>query len=230
MVVGDRLSSGLYSHENKRRFHDFGNLFVRRLINLLFRTRLTDVMSGYRAFSRPFVKTIPVSSGGFEIETELTLHALDKKFLITEVPIKYRDRPEGSVSKLSTFKDGYNVLVTILRIFKDYKPMRFFSFISLLSFIAGLCVGTPVILEYYKTHFVTLVPSAVLAVGLVLLATISLSSGLILDTMVKHNRDSYELYLNSYHLARQNPKKNSYITLVNEESAPSGEADLTKTL
>lgn len=124
MVVGDRLSSGLYSHENKRRFHDFGNLLVRRLINLLFSTRLTDVMSGYRAFSRPFVKTIPVSSGGFEIETELTLHALDKKFPIKEVPIKYRDRPEGSVSKLSTFKDGYNVLVTILRIFKDYKPMR----------------------------------------------------------------------------------------------------------
>lgn len=131
MVIGDRLS-GTYFQENKRPFHNFGNVLVRKLINYIFRSDVKDIMTGYRAFSKPFVKHFPVLSKGFEIETEMTIHALDKNFLLKEIPIQYRDRPAGSVSKLNTYKDGFKVLMTITKLFRDYKPFAFFSIFALL--------------------------------------------------------------------------------------------------
>lgn len=198
MVIGDRLSNGTYFEENKRLFHDFGNNLVKGLIGLLFKNEIRDIMTGYRAFNRYFVKTMPVLSDGFQIETEMSIHALDKKFLLKEIPIDYRDRPEGSESKLSTFKDGYRVLSALGSLFKNYKPMAFFGVVAIVSFLLGMLVGIPVILEFMKTEFVTKVPSAILAVGLVLVSILSLVCGVILDTIVKNNRMNYELYLTRY--------------------------------
>ena len=198
MVIGDRLSNGTYFEENKRLFHDFGNNLVKGLIGLLFKNEIRDIMTGYRAFNRYFVKTLPVLSDGFQIETEMSIHALDKKFLLKEIPIDYRDRPEGSESKLSTFKDGYRVLSALGSLFKNYKPMAFFGVVAIVSFLLGMLVGIPVILEFMKTEFVTKVPSAILAVGLVLVSILSLVCGVILDTIVKNNRMNYELYLTRY--------------------------------
>ncbi len=189
MVIGDRLSNGSYVSENKRPFHHVGNRMVRGLINWLFHTKLQDIMTGYRVFNRTFVKNIVVMSEGFEIETEMTLSALDKQFRIVEVPIDYRDRPEGSESKLNTFRDGIRVLKTVFWIFKDYRPLLFFSSLALWFFVCGLAVGTPVIIEYVAAHYIWKVPSAILAVGFMVLATISLTSGLILDTIVRHHRE-----------------------------------------
>ena len=197
MVIGDRHSSGAYKKENKRAFHNFGNNLVKVLINKLFDNNLQDIMSGYRAFNREFVKSIPVLSSGFEIETEMTIHALDKRFLVKEIPIEYRDRPEGSYSKLNTFSDGSKVLKTILWLFKDYKPLTFFTIISIIFFILSLLVGLPVVYEFLKSGFITKLPSAILSVGLMLISIISLFSGFILDTVVKQHREDYELYLNS---------------------------------
>jgi len=196
MVIGDRLSNGTYKNENKRIFHNFGNTLVRVLINKLFSSNINDIMTGYRSFDKEFVKSMPILSGGFEIETEMSIHALDKKFLIKEIPIIYRDRPEGSFSKLNTINDGMRVLKTILTLFKDYKPMGFFTFWSMLFLLLGLATGFPVIYEFIKTSYITKVPSAILAVGLVLLSTLSLGCGLILDTVVKQNKRLYELRLN----------------------------------
>lgn len=196
MAIGDRHSNGTYKEENSRPFHDFGNNLVKNLINKFFGANLKDIMSGYRVFNKKFVKTMPINSGGFEIETEMTLHALDKKFLLKEVPIEYRDRPEGSFSKLNTFSDGARVLKTIFWVFKDYKPLAFFSIIAGLFFVLSLLVGTPVILEFIETSLISKMPSAVLSVGLMLISIISLFSGFILDTIVKQHRESYELYLN----------------------------------
>lgn len=198
MVLGDRHSNGTYKDENKRPLHNFGNNLVKSLINGLFDADLKDIMSGYRVFNKKFVKTMPVNSAGFEIETEMTLHTLDKKFLIKEIPIQYRDRPEGSYSKLNTFSDGMRVLKTILWVFKDYKPLAFFSILSSLFFILSLFVGVPVIIEYFQTSYVSKIPSAVLSVGLMLISLISLFSGFILDTVVKQHRESYELFLNRF--------------------------------
>lgn len=198
MVLGDRHSNGTYKDENKRPLHNFGNNLVKSLINSLFDASLKDIMSGYRVFNRKFVKTIPINSEGFEIETEMTLHSLDKKFLIKEIPIEYRDRPEGSFSKLNTFSDGMRVLKTILWVFKDYKPLTFFSSLSGVFFILALVVGVPVIIEFIQTELVLKIPSAVLAVGLMLLSVISLFSGFILDTVVKQHKERYELFLNGY--------------------------------
>ena len=198
IVIGDRLSNGDYEKENKRPLHNFGNNLVKNLINKLFKANLKDIMTGYRAFNKKFVKNFPILSDGFEIETEMTLHTLDKKFLIKEIPIKYRDRPEGSYSKLNTFSDGFRVLKTILWIFKDYKPLYFFSILSILFFILSLIVGMPVILEFIKTDYITKIPSAILAVGLMLISILSLFSGLILDTIVNQHRREYELNLTRY--------------------------------
>jgi len=198
IVIGDRLSNGDYEKENKRPLHNFGNNLVKYLINKLFKANLKDIMTGYRAFNKKFVKNFPILSDGFEIETEMTLHTLDKKFLIKEIPIKYRDRPEGSYSKLNTFSDGFRVLKTILWIFKDYKPLYFFSILSILFFILSLIVGMPVILEFIKTDYITKIPSAILAVGLMLISILSLFSGLILDTIVNQHRREYELNLTRY--------------------------------
>ena len=195
MTIGDRLSNGTYSEENKRAFHDLGNNLVRGLINKLYKSDFKDIMTGYRGFSRLFVKTFPVLSPGFEIETELSIHSLDKRFKMVEVPITYRDRPEGSESKLNTFSDGLKVLKTIFSLFKNYKPLTFFSIISVLFILIGLLLGIPTIVEYFETGFVSKFPSAVLATGLILIGVLNFITGVILDTVVTHSRMNYELYI-----------------------------------
>jgi len=193
MTVGDRLSNGTYGEENDRAFHGFGNNLVRRLIKWIYGFEFSDVMTGYRGFNRVFAETMPVLSPGFEIETELSIHAVDKGWRIVEVPIEYRDRPEGSESKLSTFSDGWKVLKTIMSLFKDYRPLALFSWVALLFVILGFIVGVPVIAEFAQTGLVPRLPSVILAVGLVFTGLLSLSCGLILDTEVKGNRKQYEL-------------------------------------
>lgn len=196
MTIGDRLSNGTYYNENKRAFHDFGNNMVRWLINKLFKSGIKDIMTGYRGFDREFVKAMPVLSPRFEIETEMSIHALDKKFLIKEIPIEYRDRPEGSESKLNTFSDGLKVLKTIFTLFKDYKPLPFFSISAFIFLITGLAVGIPVLIEFGSVRYITKVPSAILAVGLIILSMLIFGCGVILDTVVKHNKAIYELLMN----------------------------------
>jgi glycosyltransferase involved in cell wall biosynthesis len=198
MVVGDRHSNGTYSNENKRLLHGFGNNLVKNLINRIFRADLKDIMSGYRVFNKKFVKNIPINSDGFEVETEMTLHALDKKFLIKEVPVEYRDRPDGSISKLNTYSDGAKVLKTILWVFKDYRPLAFFTILSFILFILGLLLGLVVLVEFIDTSFISRVPSAILSVGLVVVSTLSLFVGFILDTVVKQHREDYLLNLNRW--------------------------------
>lgn len=198
MVIGDRLSNGTYESENKRSFHNFGNKLVQSLIGLLFKNEINDIMTGYRAFNRFFVKTMPILSDGFQIETEMSIHALDKKFLLEEIPIDYRDRPSGSESKLNTFSDGFRVLNMLLDLFKNYKPMAFFGGISFISIVLGLASGIPVIYEFINTGFINKIPSALLAVGLVMISIISLSCGFVLDTIAKNNKMQYEIYLNTY--------------------------------
>lgn len=193
MCVGDRLSNGTYGKENDRAFHGFGNNLVRWLIKRLYGFEFKDVMTGYRAFNAVFAKTMPVLSPGFEIETELSIHAVDKRWRIAEVPINYRDRPEGSESKLSTFSDGMKVLLTILSLFKDYRPLALFSWLALAFCLLGLIVGVPVVVEFAQTGLVPRFPSALLAVALVFIGVLSLASGLILDTVVKGTRKEYEL-------------------------------------
>lgn len=198
MVIGDRLSNGSYANENKRNFHNFGNKLVQKLIGVLFKNEINDIMTGYRVFNRFFVKTMPVLSDGFQIETEMSIHALDKKFLLKEIKVDYRDRPIGSESKLNTFRDGFRVLNMLIDLFKNYKPMTFFGIISFVSIILGLACGIPVIYEFVNTGFVNKIPSAVLAVGLVMISLISLSCGFVLDTIAKNNKMNYEMYLNIY--------------------------------
>jgi glycosyltransferase involved in cell wall biosynthesis len=195
LVIGDRLSNGTYFNENKRKFHGFGNTLVKNLINRLYKSDINDIMTGYRAFDRLFVKSLPVTSPGFEIETEMSIHALDNKFLIKEVAIDYRDRPEGSESKLNTIQDGIKVLRMIFTLFKDYKPFLFFTSWAAVFLVFGLIAGVPVIMEYVRTDFVTRVPSAILAVGFVLLSMLSFACGLILDTVAGTHRKQFELEL-----------------------------------
>lgn len=192
-VVGDRLSNGTYAAENKRAGHGFGNDLVRWLIKVLYGFEYTDVMTGYRAFNREFAKTLPVLSPGFEIETELSIHAVDKRWRIAQVPIDYRDRPEGSESKLNTVSDGIKVLKMIFSLFKDYKPLGFFSLIALVFFVVGLCFGIPVIVEFASTGLVPKLPTAIVAVTFCGLAALMLVCGLILDTVVKGHRRDWEL-------------------------------------
>lgn len=204
MVIGDRLSNGTYFDENKRAFHDFGNNLVKNSINYLYQADIKDVMTGYRGFNRIFVKSFPVMSSGFQIETEFTIHALDKRFKLVEIPIDYRDRPEGSESKLNTFSDGFKVLKTIFKMCKDYKPMFFFSIWFALFFILGLLVGMPVIVEFVKTGFITKVPSAVLATGIMILSLLLLVTGFILDTVVTDDKKQYELNLYRLYSSKKN--------------------------
>jgi glycosyltransferase involved in cell wall biosynthesis len=196
LVIGDRLTNGTYYQENKRQFHGFGNQLVKNLINKLYKSNITDIMTGYRAFDRLFVKSMPITSPGFEIETEMSIHALDKKFLIKEVTIDYRDRPEGSESKLNTISDGIKVLRMIFTLFKDYKPMLFFSSWSLVFLVLGLFVGAPVLYEYFQTSYITRIPSAILAVGFVLSSMLAFACGMILDTVAGTHRKQYEIELN----------------------------------
>ncbi len=194
MCVGDRHSNGSYLQQNKRMFHNFGNNLVVKLINTLYKENLKDIMSGYRAFNRDFVKHFPIHSGGFEIETEMSIHALDKRFKIKEVPVSYKDREDGSVSKLNTYTDGYKILKTIFWLFKDYKPLMFFSIIAGVFFIFSLVAGVPVIVEFVRTHYIAKVPSAILAVGLMLISTMTLFIGFVLDTVTKQHKDNFELF------------------------------------
>ena len=194
MAIGDRLSS-TYFRENKRPFHNTGNKLVRTLINKIFKSEVKDIMTGCRAFNRKFVKSFPVLSNGFEIETEMSIHALDKRFLIAEIPIAYRDRPEGSESKLNTFQDGYRVLKTILKLYKDYKPLSFFGLIALLLFLLGSVMMIPVLSGYFKTGLVVKFPTLIVAIGLLTSSLVSLACGLMLDTVKKHSDQFYELTL-----------------------------------
>lgn len=193
MTVGDRLSNGTYGEENDRAFHGFGNDLVRWLIKVIYGYAFEDVMTGYRAFTRVFVKTMPVLSSGFQIETELSIHAVDKRWRIQDVPIQYRDRPEGSESKLSTFQDGALVLMAIASLFKDYRPMAFFGWLALIFLVLGLICGIPVIVEFSMTHLVERFPTALLAVALVLCGALSITVGLVLDTVAKNNRKQWEI-------------------------------------
>ena len=194
MVIGDRLSS-TYFTENKRPFHNSGNRLVRGLICRLWHTEVKDIMTGYRAFSRRFVKLFPVMSGQFEIETEMTIYALDKRFRLKEVPIEYRDRPEGSVSKLNTFKDGLKVLRTIVTLFKEYRPMRFFGWLAVLLAVVGVAMLIPVLVDYFHTGLVLRFPTLFVSLFLLLAALQSLFTGLCLDVMVEKDRKQYELRL-----------------------------------
>ena len=194
MVIGDRLSS-TYFEENKRPFHNFGNKIVRTLINSLFKSNVMDIMTGYRAFSYEFVKTFPVLSKGFEIETEMTIHALDKNMLLREIPVQYRDRPEGSESKLNTYSDGIKVLKTIARLFKEYKPTIFFGLISLLFFIISVAFGTPVFADYFKTGLVERFPTLIFSGFMLMISILMLVCGIILEVVVKKHRQLFELFL-----------------------------------
>ena len=195
MVIGDRLSS-TYFTENKRPFHNLGNKLVRFLINKLFNNNIKDIMTGYRAFSYEFIKSFPVLSKGFEIETEMTIHAVDKNFKLIEVPVTYRDRPEGSVSKLNTYKDGFKVLKTIAMLFKEYKPAAFFNIISIICLIISLILGVPVVIEYFNTGFVPRFPTLIVAGIALLVALLLCITGIILQVIVKKHKELYELYLN----------------------------------
>ena len=195
MVIGDRLSS-TYFTENKRPFHNFGNRLVRFLINKLFKNNVRDIMTGYRAFSYDFVKGFPVLSKGFEIETEMTIHAVDKNYKLVEIPVTYRDRPEGSVSKLNTYSDGFKVLKTIATLFKEYKPATFFNIVATIFLIISLILGVPVFVEYFKTGLVPKFPSLIVSGVALTLAMLLWITGIILQVTVKHQHQMYELYLN----------------------------------
>ena len=195
MVVGDRQSDGSYGDENKRRFHLFGNHLVRTFIQKLFGSNLKDIMSGYRAINKSFVKNYPILVEGFEIEVDMTLYALDKRFRILEIPIEYKDRPKGSFSKLNTFSDGAKVIFTIIQILRFYRPLLFFGSLSCIFCISGLLIGIPVFIDWIQFKYIYHVPLAILASGIELLAALALGIGLILDASARHDKIRAELLL-----------------------------------
>lgn len=194
MVVGDRLSS-TYFHTNKRRFHNFGNSMVKGCINVLFRSEIKDIMTGYRAFSYLFVKSFPVLSKGFEIETEMTVHALDKNLYVENVVIDYRDRPDGSESKLNTYSDGIKVLRTIMVLFRNYKPLAFYGGIAWILAILSLIFMIPVVNVYINTGMVPNFPTLIVCGFTMLAALHALFVGLQLQNAVQKNRQDFELHL-----------------------------------
>lgn len=198
MVIGDRLSS-TYFFENKRAFHNFGNKFVRYLINWIFNSNIKDIMSGYRAFSKVFIKNFPVFSSGFEIETEMTIHALDKKFLIKELPVQYRDRPEDSPSKLNTIEDGLKVLYTIFNLFKDLRPLAFFGLIAVIGLLVSVILLIPIFIEYFETGLVPRFPTLIAAGFITVVSLLSFFCGIILDSINKHKKFFYELQITNWH-------------------------------
>ena len=191
MVVGDRLSS-TYFEENKRPFHNFGNSLVRFSINHLFKSDIRDIMTGYRAFSFQFVKTFPVLSKGFEIETEMSIHAVHKNMLVENVIIEYRDRPEGSESKLNTYADGFKVLKTIMRMFKNYKPLEFFSIIAAVLFVVGMAFFIPVLIHFLEVGTVNKLPTLIVSGFVIMTAIICWFSGIILSTLVNQHKQDFE--------------------------------------
>jgi len=198
MAVGDRRAAGGYRDQNHRPFHNFGNALVTRSINLLFRCRLNDIMSGYRVCSRRFVRNLTIVSDGFELETGITLHALEKRFTVVEIPVDYRDRPPDSFSKLRTFGDGYRVLREILWVYKDAKPLVFFTAMSAMVLAIALAIGVPVVIEFMHTGLVLKFPRAILACGLAVISALLLICGFILDTIVRLHHENFELQLNRY--------------------------------
>jgi glycosyltransferase involved in cell wall biosynthesis len=197
LVVGDRLTTGDYHKENKRPFHNLGNALVKGLINKLFRVQLRDVMSGYRVMTRRFVEHTPILRAGFELETESTIFALDNRFRIVEVPIKYTDRPAGSFSKLSTFRDGARVLSTIFHILRDYRPSLFFGSIAGCLILAALAAGSLPIYDYIQYRYVYRVPMAILATGMMLLGMMFAGISLILTTIKSYFRSLFEMQMMS---------------------------------
>lgn len=194
MVVGDRLSSTYFS-ENKRPFHNLGNSLVRKSINMLFHNNIKDIMTGYRAFSYLFVKTFPVLSKGFEIETEMSIHAVEKNMLIENVVIDYRDRPAGSESKLNTYSDGFKVLKTIAKLFKNYRPLSFFGFLAVVLALFSMGMFFPVLIEYFQTGLVLRFPTLIVSGFIGVAAIQSLFSGLILETIKQKNLQDFEAEL-----------------------------------
>lgn len=204
MTVGDRLTDGHYQNENKRNFHNLGNNLVKWMVNKLFKANLQDIMTGYRGFSRRFAKNYPILVDGFQIETDVTLHALDKRYRILEIPIIYKDRPDGSFSKLNTFSDGFRVISTIFNILRHYKPFTFFGVIALFLFLGGCFASIPVFNDWFQYKFIYHVPLAILASGLEITSIVLFGVGLILDSIVHQNKFDFELRNLSY-----NEKKNS---------------------
>ncbi len=201
MVVGDRLSATYYT-QNKRPFHNLGNRLVRRLVNTLFSGDISDIMTGYRAFSYQFVKSFPVLSKGFEIETEMTIHALDKNLSLRSVAVEYRDRPEDSVSKLNTYSDGFKVLKTIARLYKEFRPLSFFAVFAGFFSLAGVLMFIPIFVEYLRTGLVPRFPTLIVSGVLFTLALLMLVCGLILDTVARKHRQQFEIDLNMLRLLK----------------------------
>lgn len=205
LVIGDRLSS-TYFTENKRLFHNSGNVLVKNLINKFFKSNIKDIMTGYRGFSYEFVKTFPVLSQGFEIETEMTIHALDKNFSIKSIPIQYRDRPEGIQSKLNTYKDGFKVIMMIFNLYRLYKPFQFFSLFALLFLILSVVFFIPVFIDYTKTGIVPKFPSLIVSTALFVVSALSFSASLILDSVRKNGRQQFEIFLNMVNTLKKGNK------------------------
>lgn len=206
MVVGDRLSA-TYFTENKRPFHNLGNRLVRGLVNTFFKGDVRDIMTGYRAFSYQFVKSFPVISQGFEIETEMTIHALDKNLSLKSIPVEYRDRPEDSVSKLNTYSDGFKVLKTIARLFKEYRPLRFFGILAALFGVVGLVMFLPVLIEFFATGLVPRFPTLIVSTVMMICALLLLVCGLVLDTVAKKHRQLFEINLNILNMLHKGETK-----------------------
>ena len=194
MVIGDRLNS-TYFKENKRFGHNFGNVLVRKIINIFFRSNIQDVMTGYRAFSRRFVKTCPVLSKGFQVETEMTIHALDKKMIIKSIPIGYKDRPADSPSKLNTYSDGVRVMMTIFNLIKEYKPLMFFTIVAMSLFLVSLILEIPVLADFFNTGIVERFPTLIISSMLMILSFLAFITGLILDIIARKSRQQFELVL-----------------------------------
>ena len=209
MVIGDRLSS-TYFKENKRPFHNFGNKLVEGLINKIFKSNIVDIMTGYRAFSYNFAKTFPILSKGFEIETEMTIHAIDKNFTLKEMPVQYRDRPEGSESKLNTVSDGIKVIKTIATLFKEYKPSLFFNIVSALVLIVSLVLAVPVFVEYFQTGLVPRFPTLIVAGILLVISLLLFAVGLILQVIVKKHKQLFEILLNQTQIMKNNKANSEY--------------------
>jgi len=195
MVNGNRLINGTYFQENKRQFHYFGNKLVSFLISKIYNRKVNDIMTGYRAFNYEFVKGMPILSQNFEIETEITLHCLDKNYRLVEIPIEYRDRLDGSISKLNTFKDGISVIKTIFDIYKNYKPMSFFGIIATIFLMVGIIFGILPIYEFVTIHYITRIPMTVLTALCVIISVVLYAIGIILDVIIKLNKQNYELFM-----------------------------------
>lgn len=206
MVVGDRLSS-TYFTENKRPFHNLGNSLVRKAINIIFKTSIKDIMTGYRAFSYQFVKSFPVLSKGFEIETEMSIHAVDKNMFVSNVVIEYRDRPEGSESKLNTYSDGAKVLMTIVKLFKSYRPMIFFGIIAFILAALSVAFFIPVVLEFTQTGLVSRFPTLIMCGFVIIAALLSFFSGTILQIIRQKDRQDFEMVLHEIEDRRTRKKE-----------------------